>query len=140
MEIKEVLNIELDNCRRKIVKTYTKLQVKRENKNFGYSKQLSLMNELYAYFVRLDVIYTWKHINPDELLKDLKKADEVDYETIDSHINKVDHFIYCENAIDDLRRNTIVQREVENLRHIIKQATENDWENYNGHYLFDEKR
>ena len=140
MEIKEVLNIESDNCRRKIVETYTELQDKRENKDFGYTKQLTLMNELYACFVRLDVIYTWKHINPDELLKDLQKADEIDYKTINSHINKVDSFIRCENAMDDLRRSTIVQREVENLKHIIKQATENDWENYNGHYLFDEKR
>ncbi len=140
MEIKEVLNIELDNCRRKIVQTYTELQDKRKNKDFGYTKQLTLINELHACFIRLDIIYTWKHLNPDELLKDLTKYNEKDYETINSHINKVDHFIYCEHALDDLRRNIIVQREIQNLKHIIKQATENDWENYNGHYLFDEKR
>lgn len=140
MEIKEVLNIELDNCRRKIVETYTKLQEKRKNKDFGYSKQLSLMDDLYICFVRLDIIYTWKHLDPERLLKHLAKDDELNYKIINEHINKVDHFLYCENAIYEIRRNTIVQREVENLKHIIKEATENDWENYNGHYLFDEKR
>lgn len=138
MNINETLNIETDNCRRKIIKTYTELQNKR--KKLGYSKRLSLMNELYICFIRLDIIYTWKHLKPEQLLEDLKKDDELNYKIINSHINEVDHFLYCENAINEIRRNTIVQREVENLRHTIKQATENDWENYNGHYLFDEKR
>lgn len=140
MEIQEVLNIELDNCRRKIVKTYTELQEKRENKEFGYTKQITLLNELYAQFIRLDIIYTYKRLRPKALIEHLHKGNELNYKVINKHINKVDHFVYCEQAIDEIRRNIIVEREVKNLQHVIKQATENDWENYNGHYLFDEQR
>ena len=140
MEIEEVLKIELDNCRRRIIQTYTELQEKRENKEFGYTKQINLLNELHAQFVRLDIIYTYKRLKAERLINHLHKDNELNFKVINEHINKIDHFIYCENAIDEIKRNIIIEREIKNLQHIIKEATENDWENYNGHYLFDEKR
>ena len=140
MEIEEVLKIETDNCRRKIIQTYTKLQEKRKNKEFGYTKQINLLNELHAQFIRLDIIYTYKRLKAERLITHLHKDNELNFKVINEHINKIDHFIYCENAIDEIRRNIIIEREIKNLQHTIKEATENDWENYNGHYLFDEKR
>ena len=137
MNEKEVIQIETDNCHEKIIKTYTKLQKSRQNKHFGYTQQLTLINELETYFIRLGILHTWPHTNHNALKQRLPNNNEADYEEINSHINKIEDNVYCENAIKDLKRNIIMQREVENIKHVIKEATQNNWENYNGHYLFD---